>query len=193
MRFIILVMGSHPRRASRWERHLQGANKVSRRGGCRDSNPWRSKIWRFSLFDYPPPPARKFNEPLPWYHFTTVMRHFLLWYHFTAVMCHFISWYQFTAWCNIFYLDIILLPWCDIFYLDIIVLPWCDIFYFDIILLPWCDILYLDIILLRDATCCTLISSVLPWCDIFYFDIILLPWWNIWFCYRNRTFSTLIS
>ena len=31
---------------------------------------------------------------LPWYHFTTVIEHFLPWYHFTAVMWHFIRWYH---------------------------------------------------------------------------------------------------
>ena len=34
---------------------------------------------------------------LPWYHFTTVMEPFLPWYHFTTVMEHFLPWYHFTT------------------------------------------------------------------------------------------------
>ena len=84
---------------------------------------------------------------LPWYNLTSVMEHFLPWYHFTPVMWHFLPWYNVTSVMEHFpFLDIILLPWCDIFYLDIMWLPWWNIFYLDIILLPWCDVFYLDII-----------------------------------------------
>ena len=149
-----------------------GANKVSRRGGCRDSNLWRSKIWRLSLFYYPPTnPARKFNEPLPWYHFTAVMRHFLPWYHFTAVIRYFLPWHHlYTAVMRHF---LSLTSFYDVMQHF---LPWYHFIALMRHFLPW--------------------YHLLQWCDIFYLDMILLPWsaWcNISSYCRDATFSTLIS